>query len=212
MSDIHIYVRLEQFSNVVEGHGRVVEGDNAVREAYSVILSNIKSISLGGDARTILCCRGVNIITPQLLHAIAVQIEYEKTPSPVLCFHRSLVISDPNKDTVWLLQRMLKGTPCSLFIVYTDPQEQGQVVREEILNLQSSLRITLDVIKENRTMSSHEMIVLLKKEHKPTLVRERLRQLFKRGLVSRQAHGNVGGDRFFVYEPFSLLGIDLKTT
>lgn len=37
---------------------------------------------------------------------------------------------------------------------------------------------------------------------KPTNVRERLRQLYRRGLVKRRAFGTPEGKRFFIYEKF----------
>ena len=203
MSKIHTYIALEQFSILVEGHGKVMDGDDAVERAYNAILSSIRGIALGGDARVILNCRGVNLITPGLLLAITTRLENEETPNRTFCYHRSLIVMDPDEDTRLLLKWMLKGTLCSLLLTNTDSQEQEKVIREDILNLPYSLRETLDVIREHGSLSSHQVIAL-SKSVKPTNIRERLRQLFKRGLVTREARGTVQGDRFFIYQPFSL--------
>ena len=201
-----IRYELKQFSRSVKGHGRVVQGDRATSRAYSSLVTGVKKIPLGGDERVVLDCRGVNIVAPSLLSFITSRIEYEETRERRLCYHRSLVIMDPNEDTKLLLTWMFKKTPCSLFIIYTEEQ---RVVREDILHLPYSLREALDIIVQRSSLSSQELIELLKDEN-PTNVRERLRQLFKRGLVKRQAHGTVDGKRFFIYEPFTLLGLDFE--
>ncbi len=203
MNDTHQYVRLKEFSEFVPGHGKVFDGDQRVAEVYRVILIQLQDITSGGDTRVILDCEGVDLITYGLLVAVIMQMEQEGTLQRNFCYHRSFAIMDPNPDTERLLTLLLQEVRCSLFVVYTDTHRH--VVREDVLNLSPILRATLDLIKEHGVLSSHQVIGLSRKGVKPTNVRERLRQLFRKGLVKRTARGTVDGDRFFVYEPFSLV-------
>ena len=166
---------------------------------YSDLVALSRALKIGG--RLVLDFLGVQLISPVLLTGVFSQMERAATEHGRGFFRgRFLIAKDINPDIRETILSLLKQQQASLLVLY---EAEGGTTTTEILNLPPFLSETLKLVQEDGPLTSSQLAELLGKD-KGSSARERLRQLYRKGLVTRTAHGTLEGARYFEYEAFSV--------
>lgn len=191
----YIKVTKELFIYKLKSLGQYIMSE-VEEKIYSDILTISELLPEGGAL--IFDFANVRIISPSLIFNILSRILKDvKNKRKGFFRGRVLIAKDLNWDNRFLLEGFLMANNLSLLVVYTDGR------KKEVLNIPSFLKKALDVIEEKNPISCSELARLLGSE-KESITRERLRKLYRRGLVRREAVGTVEGGRYFVYSPLRL--------
>ncbi len=186
---------------VLQEHGPSINK----RSIRSQVVSEVVKISgdLPEGGRLIIDFKGVELISRILLFYIIKDLISEaKKSTKGLMRGRFVIVKDPNEDVLDLLTICLKLVRGSLLYILTDPEEPAKIIKQDVINLPRFLKKTLDIIEEHGPINCQELSNLLDPRERGS-VRERLRQLHRRGLVIRQPAGSVvDGDKFFKYKKF----------
>jgi hypothetical protein len=174
-----------------------------IESQFTADVVNISS-ELPVEGMLIFDLRDVNLVSPVLIINIVKHIEKESKKRKKSLFRGKFCsIKDPNEDVKMIVLFSLKKMLASMISLYTDKKDQNVVCKFEILNLPNFLQETLDIIKEHGPISSSDLAKHIDPAN-PGNTRERLRQLFRRGLVKRQGIGTTQGERFFMYQALTL--------
>lgn len=182
--------------------GEVISGDRCKKKLSSLVQNVSKGLDAGGIL--VIDFKDVKIISPLLILDIAKDIEDRTAKNNINYFKgHFLAVKDPCPDVKKIIEYVLKELRASVYVVYS---KNNKCIDHDVLNLPNYLKSTLDIIRQEKSINSAKLSVILdSKEDKGTSARERLRQLYRRGLVRRKAEGTTEGKPHYIYEAFSLI-------
>ena len=182
---------------ISERFGPYVDNEEETRgQIISNALKTSDYIPEGG--KFILDFEEVKFISPSLMfQCIDKFAEESKKRKRALFGGRYLIAKDPNEDMRILLNIILRAYQSSLLVVHSDSRD------DEILRLPRFLKETLDIIKENGPLTADALSTYHGPENRLS-IRERLRQLYLRGLVEREPIIGSKERITFSYTAFSI--------
>ena len=132
-----------------------------------------KLARLPEEGRLVIDVEGVRLVGP-----LFVETFYNNTKKDTPLEWRFIVLKNPCDEVREIVDLVLKGTPCSVLALFTTPQFQDLV-----LGCSDSPYETRELIRTSGPITAREMASLFGVNQQN--MRERLRVLFQRGLVTR---------------------------
>ena len=215
----YILLRLGDYAEdmMALGEKQSMEIAKATLVQLSILLADChrhESILEYGDRRVLIDCREMPMISPCMLLRILIRIYGDESGFPLWRF---LVLLDPTDDLKLLFTWILQDMGQSLHIAYSAVEGKRIVVSEEFINLVLALEETHRAIKEHQPVTGAELFKIMSpgsQRRKPLRagnMRERLRQLFRKGFITRQVCvSDSSGLPVFAYRAFTLINTELN--